>query len=142
MTYQSCNPYNGTILKTFKELTDKQLEKALNTAATCFETWRDTTFAERAAVAAKAATIMRTRLDEFASPVTLEMGKRIEEARGEVALSADIIAYYAKNAERFLAPQHLKPSSGKAAVECTPFGVLFGVQPWNFPYYYYSGSFL
>ena len=135
MTYQSCNPYNGTILKTFKELTDKQLEKALNTAATCFETWRDTTFAERAAVAAKAATIMRRRLDEFASPVTLEMGKRIEEARGEVALSADIIAYYAKNAERFLAPQHLKPRSGKAVVECTPFGVLFGVQPWNFPYY-------
>src|ERR1035437_1164493 len=63
------------------------------------------------------------------------MGKRIEEARGEVALSADIIDYYARNAERFLAPQHLKPRSGKAAVESSPFGVLFGVQPWNFPYY-------
>jgi succinate-semialdehyde dehydrogenase / glutarate-semialdehyde dehydrogenase len=52
-----------------------------------------------------------------------------------VALSADIIDYYAKNAERFLAPQHLRPSSGKAQVESTPLGVLFGVQPWNFPYY-------
>jgi succinate-semialdehyde dehydrogenase/glutarate-semialdehyde dehydrogenase len=67
--------------------------------------------------------------------MTNEMGKRFEEAQGEVALSADIINYYATNAERFLAPQHLKPSSGKAQVESTPLGLLFGVQPWNFPYY-------
>jgi succinate-semialdehyde dehydrogenase/glutarate-semialdehyde dehydrogenase len=50
-------------------------------------------------------------------------------------LSADILEYYAKNAERFLAPQHLDPTSGEAEVESSPFGVLFGVQPWNFPYY-------
>src|ERR1035441_3681101 len=112
MSYQSVNPYDGKILKTFKELTDQQLEKALKTAATGFETWRCTTFAQRAAVAAKAAAILRARVDEFARPVTLEMGKLIAEARGEVALSADIIDYYARNAERFLAPQHLKPSSG------------------------------
>jgi succinate-semialdehyde dehydrogenase/glutarate-semialdehyde dehydrogenase len=135
MAYQSVNPYDGKILKTFEELTDEQLEMALETAATCFETWRHTTFAERAAVVAKAAAIMRARIDEFARPVTLEMGKLIDQARGEVVLSADIIDYYAKNAERFLAPEHLKPSSGEAEVESSPFGVLFGVQPWNFPYY-------
>ena len=135
MAYQSVNPYDGKILKTFEELTDKQLETALEKAAACFETWRHTTFAERAAVAAKAAAIMHARVDEFARPVTLEMGKRIDEARGEVALSADILDYYAKNAKRFLAPQRLKPSSGEAEVVSTPLGVLFGVQPWNFPYY-------
>ena len=135
MAYQSVNPYDGKVLKTFEELTDKQLEMALATAATCFESWRHTTFAERAAVVAKASAILRARIDEFARPVTLEMGKLIDQARGEVMLSADIIDYYAKNAERFLAPEHLKPSSGEADVESSPFGVLFGVQPWNFPYY-------
>ncbi len=135
MSYQSINPYNGQTLKTFDELTDKQLESAMATAASCFETWRHTTFANRAAVATKAAAIMRARVDEFARPVTLEMGKLIDQARGEVLLSADIIDYYAQNAEGFLAPQHLKPSSGEAAVESSPFGVLFGIQPWNFPYY-------
>jgi len=122
MSYQSVNPYNGKLLKKFKELTGQQLEQALKTAATGFETWRCTTFAKRAAVAAKAAAIMRARVDEFARPVTLEMGKLIAEARGEVALSADIIDYYAKNAERFLAPQKLEPSSGEAVIESTPFG--------------------
>jgi len=135
MAYQSVNPYNGKVLKTFKELSNMQLEEAIKRAVTCFENWRHKTFAERAVVAAKAAAILRARVDEFARPMTNEMGKRFEEAQGEVALSADIIAYYAKNAEGFLAPQHLKPSSGKAQVESTPLGVLFGVQPWNFPYY-------
>ena len=135
MNYQSISPYDGKILKTFKQLTDEQLETKLGTAATCFDKWRQTTFVERAAVVAKAAAIMRLRIEEFARPVTLEMGKLIAEARGEVALSADIIDYYAKNAERFLASEPLKPSSGEAEVVSTPLGVLFGVQPWNFPYY-------
>jgi succinate-semialdehyde dehydrogenase/glutarate-semialdehyde dehydrogenase len=138
MTYQSVNPYDGKILKTFEEFTDQQLETALETAATCFATWRHTTFAERAAVVAKAATIMHARMDEFARPVTLEIGKLIDEARGEVVLSADIIDYFAKNAERFLAPQHLKMKSGEAEVESTPLGVLLGVEPWDFPYYQLS----
>ena len=135
MPYQSINPATGKVLKRFKELTATQLEKSLRIAATCYTTWRHTSFTRRAAVAAKAAAILRQRVDEFARPMTLEMGKRIEEARGEVAVSADIIDYYAKNSERFLAPQKLKPKSGQAVIESSPLGVLFGVQPWNFPYY-------
>ena len=135
MAYQSINPYDGKVLKTFEEMTDSQLETAIKTAATCYERWRQESFAERAAVVAKAAAIMRARVDEFAHPATIEMGKLIEQARGEVLLSADIIDYYAKNAECFLAPLDLKPGWGEAKVESSPIGVLFGVQPWNFPYY-------
>ena len=135
MPYQSINPATGKILKTFKELTEPQLEKALKTAAACFESWRHTSFKHRAAVASRAAAILRQRVDEFARPMTVEMGKRIDEARGEVVVSADIIDYYAKNAERILAPQKLMPKTGQAVIESSPLGVLFGVQPWNFPYY-------
>jgi succinate-semialdehyde dehydrogenase / glutarate-semialdehyde dehydrogenase len=135
MTYQSINPYNGQLLQSFDGLKDAGLETKIATATACFESWRQTTFAERAAIAAKAAAIMRARADEFARPVTLEMGKRIAEARGEVALSANIIDYYAQNAEHFLAPERLEPTSGEAEIVSTPFGELFGVQPWNFPYY-------
>jgi len=135
MSYRSVNPYSGKILKTFEELTDKQLESAVGTAESCFQTWKHTTFAQRALIVAKTAALMRKRMDELAGFVTLEMGKLIEQARGEVALSADIIDYYAENAEHFLATEQLKPATGEAQVESSPFGVLFGVQPWNFPYY-------
>ena len=133
--YQSVNPATGKIVKTFVELSDARLETAIKTAAACFVSWRETTFAHRAAIVAKAASLLRSQSDEFARLVTLEMGKLIEQARGEVALSADILDYYAKHAEHFLAPEKLKPETGEAVIENTPLGVLFGVQPWNFPYY-------
>jgi succinate-semialdehyde dehydrogenase/glutarate-semialdehyde dehydrogenase len=135
MSYQSINPYTGALVKSFDEQTDRQLETAIATAAMCYETWRQRTFAGRAVIVANAAAIMRERAEEFARPVTLEMGKLFAESLGEVMLSADILDYYAKHAEHFLAPEPLKPESGEAVVESSPLGVLFGVQPWNFPYY-------
>jgi succinate-semialdehyde dehydrogenase/glutarate-semialdehyde dehydrogenase len=135
MAYQSVNPYDGKVIKTFPELSDAQLEAAIQTAAKCFETWRHKTYAERAKVVAKAAELLHTRADEFARHATLEMGKRINEARGEVDFSSNILAYYAKNAEQFLAPVKLHPTVGEAHMESSPIGVIFGVEPWNFPYY-------
>jgi len=135
MTYQSVNPYDGKTLKTFKELTDKEFEAKIAAAAACFETWRHKPYAERAAIVAKAAAILHERADEFARIMTLEMGKRIGEARGEVEFSSRILAYYAKNAERFLAPTKLNPTVGEAHMESSPMGVIFCVEPWNFPYY-------
>jgi succinate-semialdehyde dehydrogenase / glutarate-semialdehyde dehydrogenase len=135
MPYQSVSPFNGELLQSFEELSDKDLESSIATAEKSFKTWKRTTFAARAEILERAAGILRARVDDFAIPVTLEMGKLIEQARGEVVLSAEILAYYAKNAERFLGPVRLSPSSGEAEVESAPFGVLFGVQPWNFPYY-------
>jgi succinate-semialdehyde dehydrogenase/glutarate-semialdehyde dehydrogenase len=78
---------------------------------------------------------MHDRVDEFARYATIEMGKRISEARGEVQFSSDILAYYAKNAERFLGPVKLNPTVGEAHMESSPIGIIFGVEPWNFPYY-------
>lgn len=135
MTYQSINPYDGKTLKKFEEFTEEQLETALQTAAKCFETWRHTTFAERARIVDKVAALMNAKKDELARLVTLEMGKRIDESRGEVVFSARILAYYAKNAERFLAPVKLHPAVGEAHMESSPLGVIFCVEPWNFPYY-------
>src|SRR5450830_540345 len=135
MAYTTINPYNGKLLAQFETLTDQQLEQKLATAAQCYLTWKNTPYVQRAAIIAKAGELMHARFDELARKVTLEMGKRINEARGEVKFSADILAYYAKNAERFLAPEALHPVEGEAHMESSPIGVVFCVEPWNFPFY-------
>jgi succinate-semialdehyde dehydrogenase/glutarate-semialdehyde dehydrogenase len=135
MTYASTNPFDGKTIKTFHELNDKQLDTAIETAATCYETWRHKSYADRAKIVGKAGELMHAGANKLAKHATLEMGKRINEARGEVEFSARILAYYAKNAERFLAPVKLHPSEGEAHMESSPIGVIFGVEPWNFPYY-------
>ncbi len=135
MAYQTINPATGTLLQSFEHLSAAALEQCLTAAATCFGHWRHTAFAERAAVLNRAAVLLRERAAELAALATLEMGKRSAEAQAEVMFSADILAYYAARAEAFLAPQALQPQRGQAQLEHTPLGVLFCVEPWNFPYY-------
>ena len=135
MAYQTTNPFDGQVTARFSESDAAELDAKLAAAAACFDHWRTTSFAERAAVMTRAAAILRERPDEFATLVTLEMGKLIAQSRGEVALCAAILDYYAQHAETFLAPETLPMQSGTAVVESAPIGVLFGVEPWNFPYY-------
>lgn len=135
MAYQSVNPNDGKVLKSFEHMSNTQLEKSLAAAESCFQTWKKTSYADRAVVINKAAALLRAHVDDFARLETLEMGKRLTEARAEVAFSADILAYYAQHAEAFLAPVKLHPKTGEAHMESSPTGVLFCVEPWNFPYY-------
>lgn len=135
MTYQSINPNDGRVTKTFPDLSNDALDAAIGTATACYEVWRKKTYADRAAIVRKAASLMRARSEEMARYATLEMGKRIGEARGEVEFSAQILEYYAKNAETFLGPVKLNPTFGQAHMESSPLGTIFGIQPWNFPYY-------
>ncbi len=135
MTYQSFNPATGKVIKTFDELTDAELEAKVAKAEACFTSWKATSYAGRAVIINKAAQLLHERADELAKTMTLEMGKRIAEAKGEVEFSAKIMAYYAKNAAKFLADTPLNPEQGEGHMESRPIGVIFGVEPWNFPYY-------
>jgi len=136
MAYQTTNPYNGEVGKIFDEISDAQLEASIKAADECFRNhWRKTSFEERKAILKRAASIMRERSQGFAELISLEMGKLIAQSQGEVALCAAILDYYADHAEAFLAPERLASSRGEAMVESSPLGVLFGVEPWNFPYY-------
>jgi succinate-semialdehyde dehydrogenase/glutarate-semialdehyde dehydrogenase len=135
MAYQSTNPADGKLVTSFDQLGDSQLDAALASAQSCYLEWKHMSYASRAKIIAKAADLLRSHVDDFARLATLEMGKRINEARGEVKYSADILSYYATNAEAFLAPVTLHPKVGTAHIESSPLGVLFCVEPWNFPYY-------
>jgi succinate-semialdehyde dehydrogenase/glutarate-semialdehyde dehydrogenase len=78
---------------------------------------------------------MNERRDDLAALVTREMGKRIQEAAGEVVLAASILDYYAKNGPRFLEPRQIEVRQGEAVVENEPIGVILAIEPWNYPLY-------
>ena len=136
MAYQTTNPYDGKVVKSFDDISDSQLQDHLKTADDCFTSdWRQRSFAERTTILKKAAALMRERQQVLAETITLEMGKLIAQSVGEVKLSAAILDYYADHAEAFLAPEQLTTPKGEATVESSPIGVIFGVEPWNYPYY-------
>jgi len=136
MAYKSTNPFTGNVEQTFADISPALLEEKLQCADNCFKNdWRNRSFADRAVVLKRAAVLMRERSQPLAELITREMGKLIAQSLGEVALSASILDYYADHAEQFLAPEKLTTPKGEAVVESSPIGVLFGVEPWNYPYY-------
>ena len=136
MSYQTINPFTEKLVKTFPEHNNEQLESIIAQAEETYrKDWSLRSIADRKKILKNAVKIFREKREEFAGYITLEIGKLITESRGEVDLSADILEYYADNAEAFLAPEKLNVAGGEALVESEPLGVLFCIEPWNFPYY-------
>ncbi len=135
MAYKSVNPATGEELKSYENVSEAELEARLSAAEACYQVWRKLTYEQRATIVMKASVLLHEQADMFAQFMTQDMGKLIGEARNEVEFSAQILAYYAKNAEEFLKPVKLSPVIGEAHMENSPMGVIFCVEPWNFPYY-------
>ncbi len=133
--YTVTNPATGEVLEQYSTATDGQMREAIDRAHTAFGSWKERTVADRAEILAKAAALFLERSEELAGIITLEMGKRISEARGEVKLASAIFTYYAQEAERMLADEPLPIKGGRAVLQKRPVGVLIGIMPWNFPYY-------
>lgn len=135
MVFQTINPANNKVIKTFEEMTAAAVDATIVKAVNTFNEWKKTDYKLRAQLLYKVAGLLRARKKELAEMITLEMGKLLSHAEGEIKLSAEIFDYYAKNAEAFLADEILNPIHGKAFIRNSPIGVLLGIQPWNFPFY-------
>ncbi|EOG4431136.1 aldehyde dehydrogenase family protein [Salmonella enterica subsp. enterica serovar Kentucky] len=136
MAYQTVNPANNQLIKEYPPHTDADIEAALQKADALYHSdWSRGEIDQRLPVLHKLADLIDSRVEELAKIASQEMGKLIEQSRGEVKLCAQIARYYADNAKQFLAPVPYKTEFGDAWVEHHPIGVIMAVEPWNFPYY-------
>src|ERR1041385_7810995 len=134
--YAVVNPATGETLARYDTFTDAQIEEELASAQAAFERWREVPVADRAAIVRRAAQLHRERRKELAAIIVREMGKPFGAAIGEVDFSADITQFYADQADAITADQPLAIlGEGTAVIRRSPLGVLFGIMPWNFPYY-------
>jgi succinate-semialdehyde dehydrogenase / glutarate-semialdehyde dehydrogenase len=135
--YATVNPYTGETEQEFPFLETGGIDGVVGQAHAAFQEWRRRPVEERAAVVARAAQLMDERRDELAGLITREMGKRRDEAVGELKLCSMILSYYAEKGPGFLEPTPIEPMVGKgeAVVETEPVGVLLATEPWNYPFY-------
>jgi succinate-semialdehyde dehydrogenase / glutarate-semialdehyde dehydrogenase len=135
MPIASINPATGETLKTFEPLTRAQLEEKLQHASETFQSYRRTSFAERAPLMWRAAEILESEKKDFARTMTLEMGKPINAAVAEAEKCAWVCRYYAEHAEKHLANEVVETNATKSYVCYQPLGVVLAVMPWNFPFW-------
>lgn len=134
--YTTIDPATGEQSASYPEISDGELDALIGNSAAAYRSWRTTPLDQRRGVLTRAAEIHRDQADELAKLLTLEMGKPIVQAKGEVELVAAIYQYYADHAAEFMADEPLTIAGpGTAVVRTEPIGPLLGVMPWNYPYY-------
>jgi succinate-semialdehyde dehydrogenase/glutarate-semialdehyde dehydrogenase len=136
MAIATQNPATGQTIRTFDAHTSDEVEAAIALAHATFQTYRRTTFAQRAAWMNAAADLLDAENEQIAQVMTLEMGKTLKAARGEAAKCAKGMRFYAQNAEAFLADEPVDGAAvgaSRAYGHYVPLGVVLAVMPWNFP---------
>ncbi|NVY95735.1 NAD-dependent succinate-semialdehyde dehydrogenase [Lactobacillus sp. DCY120] len=136
MAYQTVNPYTNQVVQTYTNATATQIEATLQVTHALYKKWRQEEPASRTAVLHRIATLLRQNKIELAKIVTIDMGKLLSEAKGEVELCAMIADYFADHGPQLLTATPLATqATGAAEVEKQAVGVIMAVEPWNFPYY-------
>lgn len=129
----SINPANGETLSALPWATSAEVDVAISLADSAFRQWRKTSVAERADVLRAVGRALRERAEEMAQCITREMGKPIQQARGEVAKSAGLCDWYAENGPAMLATEATQVENNQAVIEYRPLGPVLAIMPWNFP---------
>jgi succinate-semialdehyde dehydrogenase/glutarate-semialdehyde dehydrogenase len=135
MPIASINPTNGETLKTFDALDSRQIEDRLAKADGAFQTYRRTSFAQRANWLNEAANLLEQEKAQLARIMTLEMGKLLRAAEEEIIKCAKGCRFYAENAERFLAEREIPTETARNYVRYEPMGPILAIMPWNFPFW-------
>ena len=132
---RSINPYTGQEFHRVEELSEKEIDIALEKATSAFRNWRKTGFAERAELMRKAAAVIRERKQEYGETMTKEMGKPISQSLAELEKCAWVCEYYAENAEQQLAPEEVPTDADNSYISYEPLGPVLAVMPWNYPFW-------
>ena len=135
MKIKSINPANGETIKTYDEMSPGEVAAAVREAHQTWTSWQKTSFAERARLMTRSASILREQKQELARLMALEMGKPLKQGIAEAEKCAWVCDYYAENAELHLAPDIIKTEGSKSYVAFEPLGVVLAVMPWNFPFW-------
>jgi succinate-semialdehyde dehydrogenase/glutarate-semialdehyde dehydrogenase len=133
--FQSINPTTGEVIATYEPITPEAVERSLKAANKAFESWRQTSFKERAQVLKAIAVQLRKDQKLLAELATREMGKPIQQSMDEVAKCARTFDFYAKEGAKMLADEVVETDARKSFVSYQPLGTVLAVMPWNFPYW-------
>ncbi len=137
MGIMTVNPTTLETIKSFPPLTAEDIQSKLNVAESAFATYRHTSLSERSQWLMRAANRLEDPAlsQQYATLMTLEMGKPIQEALAEVQKCAWVCRYYAEQAPLFLANQSIETDAQRSWVCYQPLGIILAVMPWNFPFW-------
>ena len=129
------DPSNGTFLHEFPVLAPDEMAQRIELAEIAYNNWKQHGFEARAEVLFAVAQVMKDDEEKLALLMTEEMGKPINEARGEVKKAVWCAEHYATHAKEYLANITLASDATRSYVQHLPLGPVLGILPWNAPFW-------
>ncbi|MDK9695513.1 MAG: NAD-dependent succinate-semialdehyde dehydrogenase [Siculibacillus sp.] len=128
------DPATGAVLGTVPDVGRAEVARAIAAAEAAFPAWAAKTANERAAILNKLANLIRANVDALGELLTMEQGKPLAEAKGEVLGSAAYVQWFAEEARRVYGDTIPSPwADRRIIVQKEPVGVIAAITPWNFP---------
>ncbi|OOY30326.1 NAD-dependent succinate-semialdehyde dehydrogenase [Thioclava sp. F36-6] len=136
-TITTTNPATGETIQTYPLMSEQEAVEKLEAAQSAFLEWRKLSHSERAPYLTKIAATLRENAEELAELMTRETGKLLKDGKAEVEICAAIFEYTAKNGPDALADEERTHGAkgSRGVVTYQPIGVIYSIQPWNFPLY-------
>jgi len=133
MAFESRNPVTGEIVAKFDNMSDVQIEAALTASMSAQKTLKSWSMDKRKAAMHRIADILDAEAEALGAIITLEMGKTLKSAIGEVKKCAMGCRYYADHAEGMMADEPVEATSATTYKTYLPLGPIMVVMPWNYP---------
>jgi succinate-semialdehyde dehydrogenase/glutarate-semialdehyde dehydrogenase len=135
MKIKSVNPYTEEVNWTYDSFSLAECESRIENSRAAFSGWSSLSAEERTKYFLRAGEVLRRNVEIYAEIITKEMGKPIRQSRGEIEKCAWLCDYYAENAAEFLKDEFVDTGADKSYITFEPLGVIFGIMPWNFPFW-------
>jgi acyl-CoA reductase-like NAD-dependent aldehyde dehydrogenase len=132
---KTINPATAETIETYELMTEQRASDAVRACHEAFLSWKQRSTDDRAEVIRSIGGKLREHKEEFAQLMTREVGKLIGDSRKEIDLCVAICDFTADAGPRELADETREIPGGKGIVTYAPQGVIYGIQPWNFPCY-------
>lgn len=133
-TFDVLDPADGSVLASLPDLGVDDARAMLDTAAAGQAAWAATPPRERGEILRRAFELVTERADDFARTISLEMGKPLAEAKGEVTYGAEFLRWFAEEAVRVSGTWLTAPAGGSRLLTMKkPVGPVLLITPWNFP---------
>ncbi|PZU32668.1 MAG: NAD-dependent succinate-semialdehyde dehydrogenase, partial [Microbacterium sp.] len=133
-TFPVQDPATGDTLVEIADASAEDGIRALDAAVAAQDAWAATPARTRSDILRRAFDLLQERADEFALLMTLEMGKPLAEARGEVTYGGEFLRWFSEEAVRIAGRYGMNPEgTGRMVVSQRPVGPCFFITPWNFP---------
>ena len=130
------NPATGETIKTYQHMSNDEVNSIIDASHDAFLQWRDTSHEERARVIKSIGESLMNKKEQLAKLMTEERGKLYQQSMDEIELCKGICDYTAENGITALADDEREVEGmKKGIVTYQPIGIIYGIQPWNFPAY-------